>query len=577
MLYSMGTINSTVNFSSFKSYKTKVEYPKTLSFLKSLDSDKFSFSSAKNIDSVNNISFCGKPQQITQHDNPYVLVHGTLAKEDSLVGLRDFLKSQVHSIDLTSYPMITEGNRIEVSAGEVSKNVNKSRIAVAKEKLKELKNIKDDPEELKKYFGINTDFCSNNYYVDGILKLIPDVIEKIEVISKRAPNDLLESFSTRVKEVEENLAADVKKTDFGSWNPADKEKLCNKVTEEIIDTIAPKAVLVGHSMGGFINRVITLNPKKVAFDAKGDLTDKDTYTYDAGNGIGLSIGMESPLENGFNFDSHGLREARYDWVDETILRPLEQLTGGFVLFNPFYLVYKAAFKYNCEQYSYNNDIKPAQDPKVHGQVLSVEQMLKDSDFQKKYVIGKRTPEGISSLSYYHPDDKFMDLDSARLDKAYPNNTNITVCYTIKDSDVDKARQNLNVGEALIELMNALMFGNIDITDTDKMSKSLSDPKKMIKSLYAHHILNKKPEEFIEAFEKTILTNPDNAIRMLDLSNSDNLRRQCLDIIYNQVCKAPGFLRNKTKLLAKIVQVSAEKVPFQSSPSYRADQILELIK
>src|SRR3989339_1289279 len=127
MLYSMGKVMNVVNIGT-QALQPNESY-KPVSLLKSLDKDMCCFSGINKLNNVNNVVFCGK-DLITPHDNPYVLVHGTLAKEDTLFKLRDFLKSKVHSIDLTSYPMITKGDPIQVSAQVVSKNINKSRIAI---------------------------------------------------------------------------------------------------------------------------------------------------------------------------------------------------------------------------------------------------------------------------------------------------------------------------------------------------------------------------------------------------------------------------------------------------------------
>jgi hypothetical protein len=561
MLYTAGVLDSALNINAYKGVKK--EYSKALPKMKSLNQDTCCFSGATNLNGIENISFGRKTpkQTITPHDNPYVLVHGTLAKEDTLFGLRNFLKSQVHSIDLTSYPMITKGDPIEVSVQEVSKNVNKSRIAVAKEKLEELKNIKDDPRQLRSHFGIYQ--SGKDYDTGKLVKLIPDVIKDIEAITKRDQKDLLESFSTRVKAVEQKLSDQIKKTGFGNWDKANKDKLCNKAAEEIIEAIAPKAVLVGHSMGGLVVHAMVLHPKKVDFNHKGELKDKDPMTFDAGNGVGLSIGMESPLENGVNLDSRGMRDARYDWCNETIIKPVEKAWGGLLSFCFPWLMGKAMFKQNCENFSYENDIKPSQNPEVVKKFPSTEQMIKDSDFYKKYVIGHHAPEGVSSLSYYHTDDKFLDLDAAKLNESHANNHNIRINFDITDDILHKARNNLSVSEAMTAVMQMLGGQGLKLTEEQKM----------IKSLYAHNILSFQPQEFRKSFEEVVSNNPNEAIKMLDLSNSDNLRRQCLDVIYKKVMNEPDFLNNKARLLEKIKQVSAEKVPFENSPSYRADQIL----
>ncbi|MFA6989313.1 MAG: hypothetical protein WC197_04520 [Candidatus Gastranaerophilaceae bacterium] len=536
MLHVNGKIETAVNSNAYTG--PKKEYSKTVQLLNSLDKDQFCLSGEKKISSVNNVSFCGK-QQTTPHDNPYVLVHGTIVKDDSLFKLRDVLKPYVHSIDLTPYPMLTNGEPLEKSAREISKNINKSRISVTQEKLEQLKNIKDNHEELKKYFGINTDFCGvqNNGDVNKIVKLIPNTINEIEAITKINKKDLLGSFSTRIKEVKENLAANIKKTDFGNWNPADKDKLCDKVAEEMIDTIAPKAVVIGHSMGGTAAHLIAVNPKK-------DLADNSPDTYDAGNGVSTFISLSSPVEQGVKIDSDGMKNARYDWVNENWIKPFEDFYGGLLSVNPGYEIGKALFKGNCRAYSNSKDIEPIQQKLQQNLVPGLQQITRDSEFMKKYFIGKSTAKGVSSLSYYHPDDNYMTRDSDKLNEAHANNHNMEINLKVKDSDLKEAR---------------------------------AEDYTMIRTLYAHDYLAKKPEEYAKIFEHNIISKPNDAIKMLDISNSDTLRHQCLDVIYNQVKENPAFLKNNAKLLAKIEQVCAEKIPFESSPSFRAGQILEINK
>ncbi|MEW5818651.1 MAG: hypothetical protein AB1782_00540 [Cyanobacteriota bacterium] len=561
MLYTQGKIDTGLAFNAYKGVKR--EHSKTLPSLKSLDKDKCCFSGIKNISHINNVSFSGN-KQLTAHDNPYVLVHGTIVKEDSMFSLRDFLQPKVPNLDVQYYPNITNGKKMEDCGRDVSRNVNRVRIDTTKEKLNDLKKIKDNPEKLRAHFGINQGLCQNKCDTEQIVRLLPDVITEIEGITKRGKKDLQDSFSTRVKAVELKLADQLQQTDFGNWDKANKENICKKAAAAILDGIAPKAVLVGLSMGGLVAHIMAVNPKEVAFDEKGQLKDQSKFTYDAANGIAIYSSLGAPVENGTDMDSAGMKEARFDWCDETMLRPIEKFWGGLLSLCPPWLVGKAIFKYNAIDFSLKNDIKPLSDPAHLKEKPALVQMTRNSDFLKEYVIGKHAPAGVSNLSYYHPDDKFMDIDCVKLNEDHANNHNIRVNFDITDEVVNKARSDLSVGEAMIATMK-MLYG---------LGINLKKGQEMIKSLYAHEVVPLEPQEFLKSFENTILTDSRAAARMLEESNSDTLRCQCLDVIYNQVQKDPAYLNDKPELLAKIKQVCAENIPFESSPSYKAAQILK---
>ncbi|MGD9580957.1 MAG: hypothetical protein AB7V50_06265, partial [Vampirovibrionia bacterium] len=490
----------------------------------------------------------------------------TLVKEDTLFKMRDLLNPKVHKLDLRYYPEVTDGKPIEDSAMVVSKNVNKVRIDNTKEKLHDIKKIKDNPEELKAHFGINQNLCQDKCDTEQIVRLLPDVISEVEQITKRGKNDLLNSFSTRVKAVEIKLADQLQQTDLGNWDKANKETICKKAASIIMDGIAPKAVLIGHSLGGLVAHLMAVNPKEVAFDEHNNLIDQSKYTFDAANGIALFTSLGAPVENGTDLDSAGMREARYDWCYETILKPIEDPWAkmGLLNFNLPWLMSREIFKNGCLNFSKSVDIEPLKDPEHLKQKPALVQMLRDSSFLKDHVIGKHAPEGVSSLSYYHPDDKYMEVEFVKLNEAHPNNHNIRVNFEVTNEVVNHYRNDLSVSKAMSYFMQSLT-GDI----------RMQEEEKMIRSLYAHDVVAFQPQELIKSFKEDIIQNPESAIRMLDLSNSDTLRSQCLDVIYDQVQANPDFLANNPELLERVQQVSSEGMPFESSPSYRAGEILEI--
>lgn len=565
MLNIRGQIATGVNIQSdaYNNYKSLQHQSFSSLKLKTLNKDQCCFTRRIQASpDVKTISL-SEQKQLTPHDNPYVLVHGTIVKEDSLFKMRDLLGPNVHKLDLRYYPEVTNGKPIEDSASVVSRNVNKVRIDTTKGKLKDLKKIKDNPEQLRAHFGINQELCQGKCDTEQIVRLLPDVIKDIEKIVRRGENDLQDSFSTRVKAVELKLADQLQQTDLGNWDKANKESICKKAAEIIIDGIAPKAVVIGHSLGGLVAHLMAVNPKEVAFDKKNNLIDQSRYTFDAANGIAVFTSLGAPVENGTDLDSAGMREARFDWCDETILRPIEKAWMGLLSFNIPWLMGKQAFKDGCVDFSDKTDIEPLKKDEYLKQKPALVQMLRDSDFLKDHVIGKHAPEGVSNLSYYHPDDKYMDVDNVKLNETHLNNHNVRVNFDVTDEVVNHYRNDLSVSKAMSYLMEA-MTGKFDMEEEEKM----------IKSLYAHDVVAFQPQELIKSFREGIVQQPQAAIRMLDLSNSDTLRYQCLDVIYDQVQANPDFLANKPELLERVKQVSAEGMPFESSPSSRAGEILE---
>ena len=513
-------------------YKPKNEVCTTVPLLKSLATDELHLSNNIKANKINAVSFGGNLFN-SPYNNSFVLVHGTNATKESLKAISDDISKNGAPVHLSTYQTIKAGDLLEKSALKVSKDVNISRIKSTKQNLTELKTIKDDPEKLKKYFKINTSFCNDEQTVDKVVKLIPAVIDKVEELTKKDNNELLNSFSTRTKKIETELADQIKETNFGSWSAENKDKLCDKAAIEIMDLIAPKTVLVGHSMGGLVNHLIALNPKK-------GIEDVSPFTYDAGNGISTVISISSPLKNGLN--SNSTNNLLFDVCNENMLNPIEEASCGLLALNPFYQMMKTTSKASLSLIS-SGAIK-ALSPFIHSASPGYKQVEEDSEFIKQYIKGKKTPENVSSLSLYHKEDGFVDQTLCTLDETRTNQHNVKADVKISKADWNKATR---------------------------------DNPGIPKTLYYHLIMIDKPKECSNAFKKQILNNPDWTVTMLDLKNSDNTRRQCLDVIYEHAKQNPAFLKDNDKLSNKIKQVQAEKMPFENSPSYRADQILKLNK
>ncbi len=465
---------------------------------------------------------------VARNETPVVIVHGTGFGEESISAYKDAALETGHPAELTTYTTIKEGEPMEQSGQLVSRNINNARMEISRKHLEELSSCKDDPEELKEYFGMSSDFYGrHDERVDRVVSLMPALIDKMEDLLENDKDELLKTFSGRTKEIEKSLAEHVRKAGYSD------KKVAARVAGEIMDVIAPKAVIVGHSMGGFVSYTLALNPKA---------GDKSDFTYDGANGVSTVITLSSPVGKGVNKTlPGGLANYAYTLLEKNVLDPMETFPGmQFSMVNPFFNMW---YSYNKEltKEMYKNSAligSVYMNPIIHLMKPGYEQITEGSDFIKKYVDNKKVPDGVTVIAISNRHDGVSEQDRSMVDEKQPNAHNLDAEITIKPEE-------------------------------------LKNPKSTVPTL-AHMKMALYPFEHGEEFRKEVMEDPKHITRILDPANYDGVRWKCLSVLKEDLEKDPAMFRKAEfkPVLEKIRSVASEEMPFADSPSYIARQILD---
>lgn len=491
-------------------------------------SGHLSLNTDKKTHALNNISFTAKNKN-ANFKNPYIFVHGTTLSKESIEPCYKAMKKSGFKAYLECYPSITKGERIEKSGLEVSKTVNNKRIAQTRINLKTLNKIKDDPKKLKDFFGITSSYSESNKIID----LLPEVIEKLDSLITQ--QDLNLNFSTHTKLIEEQLANKIQQINYGNRNPENKDLRSKKIAERIINVIAPKAVLVGHSMGGFVSYAIALNPKE-------NLNDDNPFRYDAGNGIATVITLCSPIKSGVPYPlPPTFSNLTWDLIEEDYFSEMDSYMDKYS--DPI-----TSFWYNMWKGINKSILKSTSDTAAQGMNEFIyknkpgfRQITEGSDFMKNYIENKTVPEGITAISYYSPEDGIAVEECCKLNEDNKNNHNISI--------------------------------NIEISK-EELKKAKKDDHQMTRSHLAHRLVALNPKQCNKAFEQKLLDQPEWAINLLSPENSDSIRYKTLQFLQKHINNDPKILTDNIELQAKLKEVAHERMPFKASPSTLAWEILK---
>jgi hypothetical protein len=482
--------------------------------------------------SMKDISFPGLSSSMNaRNDVPVVIVHGTMASEKSIQKYKDAVLAEGHPADIFTYLSIKEGEPLEKSGQLISEHVNTIRMSVARRHLEKLAPFKDDLEGLKKALLMRNDlYGSKDEKVDKVAALVPGLIDKLQNVLKGDEKDLTRSFSGKTRELEAGLSTEIRKTGFAGGD----KQIAGKVAAEIMDSIAPKAALIGHSMGGFVSYAMALNPK-----GKGD--KNDIFHYDAGNGISTVITLSSPVGKGVKKPlPKGLENMMFDLADKNMLQPMEN-TPGMQLseLNPFFNMWYSSSKAMMREAYRQSMIIGAtmSNPMVYLMKPGVEEISEGSSFIKNYVQDKKIPDGVTIIAASNKEDGISEQDRSQVDESQPNAYNFDAKVTITAED-------------------------------------MKDPM-AIRPAMAHIKMAQYPFEHGEEFRQEVLENPKQIPRLLDRSNYDGIRWKCLATLSRDLDSKPDLFESPEfkPALEKIRDVAAESLPFTDSPSFIAKQIL----
>lgn len=487
-----------------------------------------SLNTDKKITAINNVSFTAQNKN-ESFKNPIIFVHGTTLSKESIEPYYKAMKKSGFKAHLECYPTITRGDRIEKSGLEVSKTVNNKRIAQTSSNLKALNKIKDDPAKLKTFFGITSSYSQINKIVD----LLPEVIEKIDSLMSQP--DLNLNFSTNTKLIEDQLTEKIRQTNFGNQNPDNKDLLCKKISERIMNVIAPKAMLVGHSMGGFVSYAIALNPKE-------GLNDDNPYRYDAGNGIATVMTLCAPIKSGVPTPlPPTFSNLAWDLIEEDYFSKMNEYVDKYSdpVTSFWYNMWKGFSKLTLK--STSDTMAQGLNEQIYKFKPGFKQITEGSDFIKNYIKDKNVPSGVTAISYYNPEDGIAVEKCCKLNEENKNNHNISI--------------------------------NIEISAKDLLEAKKED-KQMTRSHLAHRLVALSPKACNKAFEQKLLDKPEWAMDLLSPQNADSIRYKTLQFLEKHIEKSPKLLKDNVNLQAKLKEVADERMPFEASPSTLARKILK---
>ena len=474
-----------------------------------------------------------------RHNRPVVLVHGTMSEASSIAPFVEPTVQDGHPTDLNTYLTIKEGDHLQESGQLISREVNNDRMQIARKNIQELNGFGGDLDKIQGFLKMGDSlYGDSDPAVARVASLLPDVIGKISSTLDMGTNKLRDSFSLRMKNIETDLAQGVQEAGFGSdIKDVDKRKeVCGKVAANVMDAIAPKVVLIGHSMGGFVSFIMAVNPKD-------KLSDKSPYSYDAGNGISTVITLSSPVKSGVKTPlPAGLTNYAYDsW--QKAAAPMEGMPGmQFALMNPVFSFWYSAQKELSKQVmGAMTDASAAMtNPMTYAMKPGVEQISAGSDFIHKYLEGKGTPSDITSIAFTNKLDGISEADRSVMDDSQPNAFNVDMPISIPPEMLKKPGST--------------------------------------QAAAGHLIMSKIPLEEGEQCQKQLLENPEVMPKVLGRNNNDGVRYECLKLLEQKVKADPTYLdQPEMKAVVPALQeVASEKLPFEDSPSFLAAEILSKI-
>ncbi|MBT9589272.1 hypothetical protein IV102_38455 [bacterium] len=441
-----------------------------------------------------------------RHDRPVVIVHGTLVDKESITAYRDYALKTGHPVDLRTYKSVQDGGRIEDSARQVAGHVNQARQELAQTHLDELKGA--SPLELQGFFQV--DSSPRGQIVTAEL---PWLLEQVSAAVASTDN-----LSYQLQQVEQRLAQRL-----GGQEWADK------AAAQMVDCLAPKATLVGHSAGGFVAYAVAVNPR-----SPGSSPD---LSYDGGLGVGQVVVLSSPIGKGMSFPAPpGLAEMPFYNLDSKVLRPLESTPPmQLASLNPFFAFNYALSKSATKMaYTVGTQLATAMAvPLIYAMKPGYEEVSGFSNFFKECIQGKPVPEGVTVVAVTSPDDKMALTDRSQVDDSQPNAHNFEADLQLSAAELKRERPT-----------------------------------------WGHVQMSTKPVQFLQQFDQKLLDDPRQAQRFLDPANDDGSRYHVLQVIERRCQADEDFLTSQPLLQQSLQQVADEGQPFLDSPSALAQRILD---
>lgn len=441
---------------------------------------------------------------------PVVVVHGTLAEAVDIERYHEAALDLGHPSDLTTYPQIRDGKLVKESARAVSETVNTSRQQVLRDNLARLEGSLDRPEELRRHFLLD-----RSPRAEALVPRLPDVVRRMKPLAEGSAED----FSTRAAAVEADLARELEPV-LGAQ--------AAKGAAELVESLAPRAILVGHSMGGFVAYALAVNPQGLE-------------GADAGAGVGTALILSSPIRDGLQSPQPpGLSNWPFELVDRHVLAPAEALPPwSWVKDNPVLgPIYEFNKAFTKAAMAAQTDMWTALSlPFIYADKPGYRDVAEGSDFLARHMQGRPVPAGTSVVAITSPDDQVVE-EHRSLAPDSPNAHNLSVRVPITSEDLRR------------------------------------DPKRH-KGILAHRRMTAFPMEHQAEFREHFLLNPRQVPRLLDPANHDGMRWSCAAALLDEVSRDPRFLDAPEwkPALEALTALAREDMPFLDSPSQVAQKVL----
>lgn len=467
------------------------------------------------------LEFPADSVESARNNRPVVLLHGTLVEKDGIAAYRDFALRSGHPVSHETYQSITKGHRIEESTEIASKEVNLSRAEVAQRNVETLKGL--NPTELAKRFRLNPSlYGKEDPSVSKTVEHLPELIGQVESLLGQSQTKVGTSLSGDLSRLESSFASDLKKAGVS-------ESKASGIAREVLDTIAPKAILIGHSAGGFVAHNMVVNPETTP--------DDNPFTYDGGMGIGEAIIISSPVEKGLSKPApSGIAGLPFYNFEKNVLRPIEKLPASrLAMLNPIVSTLYAANKSFLKTMSAASFMVTASlmAPATYLARPGNEQVEEGSEFFETYIKDKPIPDGVSLMTITSPLDQLSTEDRSALVTEQRNGHSLSMDLEVSQEDLQRERPT-----------------------------------------WTHVIMTEKPDSFKQQFAEAVSTDGQRLSRILDQTNDEGVRHEALSLLHKARQKNPSLLTDDTQVKKSLQKVAAEQLPFEDSASYLAFQLLQ---
>lgn len=463
------------------------------------------------------LEFPGDEVAPARNRRPVILLHGTLVKKEGIEAYRDYALELGHPVDHRDYPSITEGDRIEESAATASRQINRARVEIARQNLTEL--MGSDRAELGQFFELDPNlYGAHDAGVESVLDVLPGLTQKFEKLLGQEEATLDESFSGQVKAVQDELTQELEGRGV---------ERSGKVAAELIDTLAPKSIVIGHSAGGFVGYTLALNPETTP--------DDDPFTFDGGNGVGELLILSSPVGKGMSVPAPpGIAEMPFYIYESNVLEPLEELPASkLARLNPVvdlsYRSGKAMLEWASEVGTLASVAMTS--PLVFLMKPGYEQVREGSDFLEEHVEGRQVPDGVTVIAVTSPLDKMSLEERSRLEDDQENTHNFSVDLKLSQEELERERPT-----------------------------------------WSHVKMTENPFSFKNQLADELVEKPESLKSLMHPSNDDGVRYEALQMVAGEL-QGNGSLATP-ELRRTLEDVAAERLPFRDSPSNLAGELLK---